>query len=297
MQQEEEAHQQWQQPELEEEEVEEASSSFSRLPASSSTAAVALEHSPRQPSMKEKETLPWQQPELVEEEEEVEEASSSFSRLPASSSFPSTAAAAAIALEHSPRQPSMKEKHTLPSPSPSSPSTEYSLPQPWKLTLDMYKDRCGELEREIVQQQTCAAALRIEMETLRTKVRILTECYQVIDEDERGRSGGKHHHHSEEDAPSCLALALRCVEMQAQLDRYKQQSGGGGADGEQIVQKTLNNDVVQVQHNQSGVQRKAAVAPELLVLLKAACRQLEEARRSGRKLRHHLLNVHGSSRN
>jgi len=174
------------------------------------------------------------------------------------------------------------------------------LDTPYKVTIDMYKERCGELETELVRHNAAAVAKNLEIETLKTKIAMLTEYYHSLDEDtisKRCDKFGCHAGKIKEEASlqskgealspspppaSVLRLALRCAELEAAL-KAKQQP----RDSPSLVlhsKNTVTENKCDINKEQQG-KTSVVAGPELLALLRSACRQLEEARRVGSQLR------------
>ncbi|KAL4537249.1 hypothetical protein Ndes2526B_g04845 [Nannochloris sp. 'desiccata'] len=177
---------------------------------------------------------------------------------------------------------------------------DYDLPleTPYKLTIDLYKERCGELETELVLQHAALVAKNLELESLKTKLSMFTEYYRSLDEDtirtrcdegspackikEEASIQSKGDVLSPSPPLSVLRLALRCAELEAALNA-KQQS----KDSCKVVLHSTDTDTGNKYEIYKEQQQKTSgvAGPELLALLRSACRQLEEARRVGSQLR------------
>jgi hypothetical protein len=171
-----------------------------------------------------------------------------------------------------------------------------SIKTPYKLTIDLYKERCNELETELVHQHAATASKNLEIETLKTKVAMLIEFCKLPSEEDTSSPGfssfssGKLMEESRMEknkesvlsptaplppSPAVIRLVLRCAELEAAL-HAKQQS----REPEIILhaRHTVANTSPQPQR------AHPLAGPELLALLRSACRQLEEARRVGSQL-------------
>jgi hypothetical protein len=173
---------------------------------------------------------------------------------------------------------------------------------PYKQTIDLYKERCSELETELVHQHVATTVKNLEIETLKTKVAMLTEYYRTLEDSMIPKNGSEGSSscskikeeariQSKEEALSSaspppaevLRLAVRCAELEAGLNAKQAQ------ETPKIVLHATTHTVTenkQEKQQQQQQQRASIVAgPELLALLRSACRQLEEARRVGSQLR------------
>jgi hypothetical protein len=175
------------------------------------------------------------------------------------------------------------------------------LETPYRLTIDMYKERCGELETELVHQHASAVAKSLEIESLKTKIAMFTEYFHSLDEDTIRASYDKSctactlrkeaNVQSTGEAlspslpPSVLRLALRCAELEAALNAKEQ------AKVEYTPQKiVLHPQHTAIENNSENTKEQqertfGVAGPELLAFLRSACQQLEEARRVGSQLR------------
>lgn len=155
---------------------------------------------------------------------------------------------------------------------------------PHKLTLDMYKEHCQALEREIVRQHATAATQQAELDAMRTKLNFLVECYRSMDDDLEKRIPasavqgfqklGAYGAPAAALPPSYLRLAMQCAELQAELNAKRGQTNNG---------VKHDSDYVSAGSRPGGVRGE-----ELVVLLRAACKQLEAARQVGGQLKEFL---------
>lgn len=162
---------------------------------------------------------------------------------------------------------------------------------PYEATIALYKSRCEDLERELVEMQATITMEKLQHEALQAKLDVFKGFYRQVDSDlgawYRLHEGNKAP--DTEAPPSYLALVLRCAELQLQL----RNSGGScacgrlkaqNASGEEQLGKP-NGDETKARFQMSVTNDFGKLREGLIGLLGEACRQVARARDVGARLR------------